>query len=146
MQSWLLRLLPQIGLALAVIGAVWWIDQKGYRRAMTDRDARDARMLDEMRSALRQSEQRLSGSIAEIASTYERQRDVIVRAGAALQPIIMKESTDAPHLSDPAAGLTPGLLDTLNRARRAGACAAASSGGVECALPAAAAGARTSNR
>jgi len=141
MPAWLLRFLPQVGVALAVVGAIWWIDHDAYRRAMADREARDARMLEEMRSALRQSELRLSGSIDGITGIYARQREALARADAMLHPIIIKEAIDAPRLSNPAAGLTPGLLDALNRARAAGACAAADAGHIECALPAAAAGA-----
>lgn len=139
MPTWLLRFLPHIGIALAIIGAMWWLDHRGYQRAMADRDARDAKILDRMRSELRQSEQRLAISIDGIAGTYDAQRKALARAGATLQPIILKEAVNDPRLSDPAAGLTVGLLDAINRARAAGPCAAAAAGRIECAVPAVAA-------
>lgn len=141
MPGWLLRLLPQAGIALAVICTLWWADHAGYRRAMTDRDLHDARMLDRIRTELRASERRLGLSIQGAEAPYQRQRVALGRAGAMLQPTILKEIADAPRLSDPAAGLSPGLLDALNRARASGACATLSPGRIDCALPAAPTGA-----
>lgn len=133
----LLRLLPgAIGL-LILIGTIRWIDHKGYQRAMADRDAADAKMLDQIRADLRQSERRLTTAIDGIAGDYQSQHDALARTSARLQPIILKEVARDPHLSDPAAGLTPGLLTALNQARAAGACATAASGRIACALPAA---------
>ncbi len=146
MPAALLRFLPHAGIAVAIVGAVWWLDHKGYQRAMADRDRRDAAMLDQLRSDLRQSEQRLALSIDGIAGTFDAQREALSRAGAALQPVILKEAAHDPRLADPALGLTPGLLDAVNRARAAGACAAAASGRIACALPAAAAGAGNDDR
>ena len=138
--SLLMRTLPQIGLALACLGAVWWIDHAGYRRAMADRDARDARLLDAMRTELRASEQRLDAAIDAVAGDYQGQREAIARTGATLQPIILKEAARDPRLSDPALGLAPRMLDAVNRARAAGACAPAAAGRIACAMSAAAAG------
>jgi len=146
MPAALLRFAPHIGLALALGFAVWWVDHQGYGRAMADRDRRDAGMLLQIRAELRQSEQRLAITIDGIASDYQRQRDALSRAGATLQPIILKEAARDPRLSDPAAGLTPGLLDAINRARATGACATAASGRIECAMPAAAAGSGSVHR
>jgi hypothetical protein len=137
MPGWLLRFLPPIGIALAVVGAVWWIDRQGYERALADREARDVKLLDQMRRDLRQSEQRIAMSIDAIGDHYETQRSALARAGATLQPIIAGETDYAPRLADPAAGLTSGLLDAVNRARAAGPCAATASGSIACALPAA---------
>jgi hypothetical protein len=146
MPTWLLRLLPHIGIALAIVGAVWWIDHKGYQRAMADRDASNAKLLDQMRTELRKSEQGLASSIAGIASDYEAQRGALARAGATLQPIILKEAANDPRLSDPAAGLTAGVLDAVNRARAAGPCAARATGRIECAMSAPGAGQERVNR
>jgi hypothetical protein len=132
----LLRFLPQIGIALAIIGSVWWIDHRGYARAVADRDARDAALLDRMRSDLRQSEQRIALRIDEIADDYEARRAALARTGALLRPIVIGETEYAPRLADPSAGLTPGLLDAVNRARATGPCAAAATGLIACALPA----------
>jgi hypothetical protein len=132
----LLRLLPHIGIALALAGAIWWIDHRGYGRAMADRDARDARLLGRLHAELRDSEQQLAAAMAGIEGDYEARREALSRAGATLQPIIIKEAARDPRLSDPALGLSPGLLDTVNRAREAGACAAAPAGRIDCTMPA----------
>lgn len=136
MPVWLLRFLPHIGIALALGLAVWWINDAGYDRAMADRDARDAKMLLQFRTELRESEQRLATSIAEIGADYAAGKAARDMAFANLQTQIAKEIAREKRLSDPAAGLTPGLLDAVNRARATGACAAAASGRIECALPA----------
>lgn len=135
----LLRLLPHIGIALALAAALWWIDHRGYSRAMADRDARDARLLGQLHAALRDSEQRLAASMAGIEGDYEAARLSVSRTGAALQPIIIEEAAHDPRLSDPALGLSPGLLDAVNRARGAGACAAAPAGRIDCTMHAASA-------
>ncbi len=140
MPAWLLRVLPQTGMALALLGGVLWLRHDSYQAAMRDRDARDAKLLDAMRGDLRRSEQRLAIAIDGIGGDYQRQREALTRAGAALQPIILKEAARDPRLANPALGLTPGLLDAVNRARAAGACAPAAAGRIACAMPAAAAG------
>lgn len=146
MPTALLRLLPHASLALALASALWWIDHRAYARAMADHNARDARILAEIHTALRLSEQRLGASIAGIGSDYEAQRMSLSQAAANLQPIILKEAAHDPRLSDPASGLPAGLLDAINRARAAGACAATASGRVDCALPSPAAGAQSGDR
>jgi hypothetical protein len=136
----LLKMLPGALAVVAIIGAVWWINHEGYQRAMTDRDAADAKMLVKIRDDLRVHEARLAVSIASVAGQYQGQHDALAAAGVRLRPIILQESKNAPRLSDPAAGLTPGLLAAVNQARSLGPCAAAPSGRIECALPAAASG------
>ena len=142
----LLRLLPHIGLALALLAVIWGIDHRGYKRAMGDRDARDARLLGQLHAELRDSEHRLAASMANIERDYETTRQSLSRAGAALNPIIIKEATHDPRLSDPALGLSPGLLTAVNSARAAGACTATAAGRIDCALSAPAAGGQPGNR
>ncbi len=137
---WALRALPYGAMAAALLGAVWWIDRAGYQRASAERDRREAAMIAALRTELRGSEARLAHAIDGMAADYERQRAGIARAARQLQPIFIEETARDPRLSDPALGLTPGLLDAVNRARAAGACAAAPAGGIACALPAAGAG------
>jgi len=139
MPAWLIRFAPHGLAALAVIGALWWIDHRGYRRAMAERDMRDARLLATIRTDLRRSEQALAAAIADAAAGYERRRAALDAQRATLQPILMREIASESRLADPALGLTPGLLDAVNRARAAGACAAPAPGGAPCPVPAAAA-------
>jgi len=139
MPLWFLRLLPSALTGAALVAAFWWIDYRGYARAMADRDTRDAAMLSKMQLAVRESEGRLAREIAAIDATYDRQRSALSRQHATLQPHIAKEIARETRLADPALGLTPGLLDTINLARATGACATAASGRIVCALPPAAA-------
>lgn len=133
----LLRMLPYAAAVLALAAAILWTDHRGYHRAIADRDARDAKLLGQVRAELRGSEQRLATSIAGIEGDYETARQSLSRAGATLPPIILKEAAHDPRLSDPALGLSPGLLDAINRARATGACAAGAAGRIDCTLPAA---------
>lgn len=136
----LLRLLPGALAVIAIAAVVWRIDHAGYVRAMADRDARDARMLVQLRSDLRQSEQRLANAIDGIADGYETGRAERDRAFASLRSGLARDIVHEPRLSDPAAGLTRGMLDTINRARAAGGCATAAAGRIVCTMPAADAG------
>lgn len=142
----LLRMLPHVGAVLALAAAILWVDHRGYRRAMDERDARDAKLLGQIRSELRGSEQRLATSIAGIEGDYEAIRRSLSRTGATLPPIILKEAARDPRLSDPALGLSPGLLDAINRARAAGTCAAAAPGRIDCTVPAAGAAEESGDR
>lgn len=135
MPGWLLRIMPQIGVALAIIGAVAWIDHRGYRRAILDRDAREAIMLAKLDEALRRSEHRLAGQVAAIDADYARHRASVAATRTIIQPIITREIARETRLADPASGLTPSLLDTVNRARATGACATGAAGSIICALP-----------
>jgi hypothetical protein len=133
----LARMLPHLGIALLIVGALWSIDHAGYRRAMAEREARDARLRDALRSELRRSEQRLALAIDRISADYQGRHDALAALAGSLRPIIIGEKIHAPRLADPALGLTPGLLAAVNRARAAGACAPTAAGAIACALPAA---------
>lgn len=142
----LLRFLPHIGIALALLGAIWWLDNQGYQRAMDDRDRRDAEMLNQIRSDQRQSEQRMAMTLHGLAETFVAHDDALERTNRTLQPIIIKEAARDPRLTDPAAGLTPGMLEAINSARATGACARSPAGGIVCALPPAAAAGKPVDR
>lgn len=131
------KLLPHLGVALAVIGALWFIDHRGYQRAMADRDARDKAMLAKIHSDQNRSEQRIAVMIDGFVSDYQRNHVGIEAMRADLHASAAQEIARETRLSNPAAGLTPGLLAKVNAARARGACAAAASGKLECAMPAA---------
>lgn len=133
--AWLIRFLPHGLAALAVIGAVWWIDQNAAERTRMQIDARAKASENRMRSDLRKSEQRLAVTIGTLGSTYEQGRAAREAGFAALQTDILKEIAREKRLSDPAAGLTRGMLETVNRARASSACAATAAGRIECAVP-----------
>lgn len=132
--------LPYVAGVAAILLALWWIDRSGYQRAQADQEARanfeyavQARMLVRV-------ERNLAQTIAAIDGTVAEQIAGIEAVQIQLQPIIEREIIREKRLTDPAAGLTPGLLDAINRARATGACASTSDGGIVCALSAAEAG------
>ena len=129
------RIWPHMLALCAVIGCLWWIDRNAARRTRAQIEAAQARLESRLRADLRQSEQRLTVSIDALAADYARSQVAIARTRAIIQPILTTEIAREPRLSDPAAGLTPGLLAAINRARATGACAATAAGGIRCALP-----------
>ncbi len=90
--------------------------------------------------AVRDSEQRIAARLGDIDSglgDVNRQIDTAQRT--IIQPTIEREIIRETRLSDPAAGLTAGLLDAVNAARRL-SCRSGPDGSVACPVPAAAAG------
>lgn len=137
MPAWLLRALPHIGLAAALIGAVWWIDHQGYERATRDAERHDLKLRTQLQSDLRALEAALSGKLAAIDAETATTRAAIQQTRHIVQPAIVKELTRETRYSDPAAGISDGLRAAIDRARAAVACAAAPDGAIVCALPAA---------
>lgn len=135
MPAILLRFLPHLLVIVAIIGAVWWINDAGYDRAMSDRDAADAKMLSQIRTEQRRSEQRLAIAINAIDAAVASQIAGIDATHTETRRVIEREIIREPRLSDPAAGLTDGLFDAINRERAAIACAPTPAGGVSCTLP-----------
>lgn len=131
-----LRLLPHILGVSAILGALWWLDHRGYVRGQDDA-ARERLITAIMltRSA-RQTEQLLGEQINAFGARYEEGRSVIQTTRTIIQPTVTKEIIREPRLSDPAAGLTDGLLHEVNRARSAvGPCSPTAAGGIVCPLP-----------
>lgn len=133
----LLRVLPHVGLAAALIGAVWWIDHQGYQRATRDAETHDLRLRTQLQSDLRALEQTLSGTLAVIDADTANTRAAIQQARHIIQPAIVKELTRETRYSDPAAGISDSLRAAIDRARAAVACATAPDGAIVCTLPAA---------
>ena len=140
------RFLPHIGLALALLGAVWWIDRNAAERTRLQIDARAKASEILMRKELRAVELNLAETIGAEGATYEGQRLAIDQARGIIQSTISKELAGAARYSDSASGLSAGLLEALNRARASGACATAPSGRIECAVPATAASGEPQDR
>lgn len=117
--TWLLKLLPYAAVVLLVLAGVAWIDHRGYERATRDAEMRqqaDAILLGRQLA-------KLQGSLVE--SVGQVGRDVTIKLDGIetvnrtiIQPTIMKEIASDPRYSDPDAGISAGMLDALNAARR----------------------------
>ncbi len=129
---------PHIAIALALGGAIWYLDHQGYQRATRDAEARDLKLRTDLQADLRGVEQALSQKLAAIDADTASARAGIATARTIIQPTIVKELTRETRYSDPAAGLSDGLRAAVDRARAALACTSAPDGGISCALPAAA--------
>ncbi|MCW2361604.1 MULTISPECIES: hypothetical protein [Sphingobium] len=134
--SFLIRALPHVLGVSAILGALWWLDNRGYVRGQAD--AERERMITAVmltRSA-RETEQAIGEQINAASARYEQGRSALQATRTIIQPTVTKEIIREPRLSDPAAGLTDGLYREVNRARGAvGACASTPAGGIVCPLP-----------
>jgi len=134
------RIWPHLLAVAAVIGAIWYIDQRGYDRAQKDGQLQRAEAAATFNVLLRRSE----GRLATIVTTNDRAladglAAVRTYHRTVLQPVIEKEIADDPFLARPDARMSDGLWRSLNAALASSACARRADGGIECALPSAAA-------
>lgn len=102
-----------IGLGLAFV--VYQIDQNGYERAESKWQAREQRILDEIKDM----EKRLAEQMDELdRDTAERIGKIDSTERTIVAPIITKEIQSDPRFSDPAQGITPAMRDAINAARK----------------------------
>ena len=119
------KVAPYVGAVLLVGGAVWYIDHRGYQRAEAEAAARETeRQLAEaefkrilgikvtelqmgMQTAINESDARVVGRIDDL--------NVVNRT--IIQPTLVKEIQSEERFTDPATGITDGMLRELNRAR-----------------------------
>lgn len=122
MPAWLLRFLPHIGLALALGFAVWWIYSSGQAAERKENQRRELTQAILIAKAERRLSQQISDGLAALDSnTSTRLNAIDVTERTVVMPTIQREIVREKRLSDPAAGLTPSLLDALNQARNASA-------------------------
>lgn len=137
MTSILLRCLSLALIIGAIGGIAWRIDHNAGERMRNELAQQATRIENKVRSDLRQSEQRLALSMQKLGAEYQAGRHVIDNTRTIIKPTVTREIIREPRLSDPAAGLTDGLLGAVNRARTAlGPCAATAGGGIRCPVPA----------
>lgn len=117
MPAWLLRFLPHALAVVAILGAMWWLDDRGYQRAKADQAALELRLAEKIADSVMAIDQ---ASAARLAALDTAQRTIV-------QPIITKEIASDPRFSDPSAGVTGGMRDAINRARAASAAPGANS-------------------
>lgn len=128
-------LLPHLGIALALAGAVLWIDHNGYSRA--ERKAEQRQLVDAIvaERKTRRIEQALGEAVAAIDGKVATRVDAIrVLRETIIQPM-QKEISIETRYRDDACSLTPGVLRGIQQARGATA-TAGPDGSVTVALPA----------
>ncbi|MFC3795307.1 hypothetical protein [Sphingobium agri] len=132
------RIWPHLLAIAAIVGVVWYLDHRGYQRAVTDARLERAEAAAAFNILLRRSEGRLS---AIVTSNDRALADKVAALRAyhstILQPSFEKEIANDPLLARANARLSDGLLGQLNAARTGSACARRADGGIECTLPAA---------
>ncbi|AYJ85787.1 hypothetical protein D3Y57_07110 [Sphingomonas paeninsulae] len=117
--AWVLKLLPYVLALSAVLGAMWYLDHAGYQRAKADQALDHAITAAIVMRVTHDSEQRMSQQLAGIAGDLSSKVASIDEADRTIiQPTIIKEIRNDPRLSDPALGISDGLRDALNCARR----------------------------
>ena len=100
-----------------ILGAVWFIDHRGYQRAERDAEAERAEIAALIEEAVSGIEDRVVDKINERAvEVVETERRIETIDRTTIQPVIERELRDAPHLSDPARGYGLGLRDAVNAA------------------------------
>ena len=133
------RIWPHLLVVAAVLGALWYVDHRGYQRARDDIEKDQLKIRAMFDGLLRDSEERMAGVIRfqdrdladKIAAVKLYHRTII-------QPAIEKEIANDPALARPDARMSDGLWGQLNAALAGSACSRRADGGIECALPAAA--------
>lgn len=109
-----------IAALLALLGAIWFLDHRGYRRAQEEQraaDAREAVRLSELRRAL---EQALHADLQGVADRLAARLRGVGEARTIVQPIIEREIARAPNLSSPHCSMPDSVRDALNAAARSG--------------------------
>lgn len=113
----LLRFLPHIAIALAIISGVWYIDHKGYQRAKHDAERRQLVDAIANERKVRRIEKALSETTGELDAALGRKLDKINTLGAATLATLQKGINNDPRYRDPACALGDGVWRTLNEAR-----------------------------
>lgn len=125
MPTWLLRILPYVGFAIALGLAVWYIDHRGYERAETEAERdrlAEASMRAEVEKLLseqvRDLEQSLNMQLAESdLRLSERVGKIDTVNRTIIQPTLEKEIRSEIRFSDPSSGITDGMRGAINQAR-----------------------------
>lgn len=111
----LLRYWQYIAIVAAVLGAAWYLDHRGYKRAEAEQAAR-------MAEAERQAERIEKALLEQISQidqlTAARLSAIDVHHRTVVQPIIERETRNDPRYAAPECSVSGSLLDTLNQARR----------------------------
>lgn len=135
MSAILSKLWPHLLAVAAILGFAWWIDHRAAVRARAEMEAAASRSENRTREELRASEQRLSAAISDIGRAVGAQIGAIdVIHKTEIRPTLVKELARETRFTDPAAGLSDGVREQINRALAAVACSPRAGGGIECAV------------
>lgn len=137
----------QILLLIAVLGGLWYVDHRGYQRADNEhklKDAQTATLQAQINTAVSDLRGKFQQDLQQIvqrhdAELFRKLNDLDITEKTIVQPTLVKEIASAPHLTDPAYGITDGMLRVLNQARASswpsGACTSGADGSTTCRLP-----------
>lgn len=119
--SFLLRIFgsiwPQLLIAAAILGGVAWIDHNGYQRAEKAAIAREnaAELAAQNRQAAIQKQ--IADGLSQIDAANAERISQINATRSTVNTVIQKEIASSPRFTAPAEGITPAMLDALNKAR-----------------------------
>lgn len=119
------KVFPYIAAAAALIGAVWYIDHKGYQRAKHEEELADAKRKADMAEFERLLAIKVKGIEDSMqtaintsdANVLSRMSSIDTVNKTIIQPTLTKEIHSETRFTDPSAGITDGMLRELNRAR-----------------------------
>lgn len=134
----LLRFVPHIALAFALLAGVWWLDHRGYQRAKQEAGQRQIVDAIAAERKTRRIERALGDAVAAIdANTGAKIENIRVLRQTVVQTI-EKDLAHDPRARDTACALPDSVRGAINAARSASGPPGAA-GSVTVALPAAAA-------
>lgn len=127
MPVWLIKLLPYGAAALALGGAVWYLDHRGYERAEREAIQRETELkLQNATFAIllgqqtRDQEQAMQNIVNESdAHLGDVLQALNIENKTVVQPTLIKEIASDPRFTDPALGITDGMFRAINTARSA---------------------------
>lgn len=132
MPTWIIKLLPYGAAAIALVGAVLYIDHRGYERAQDQQKLIDANEAEQKLELQKMLSDQVNKSVEQMqaradlmdSSLLNRIQSLDAKSQTVIQPILTKEISNAPRLSDPDAGITDRMREALNAARAlsGGAC------------------------
>lgn len=108
--------LPHLVIAAGLLFGIWYIQDQGYRRAQREYERRELTQAILVLRAEKRLEAKLQQAIGAIGIDVDTRLTELGAARASVQTILQREIIREPRFSDPAAGITPGMLDALNRA------------------------------
>lgn len=126
MPIWLIRFLPYGAAVLALVAAVWYIDHRGYQRAQHQAEEREkdrklqlAATAILINKALDNTENRMQGIVNQSdRSLTDKINGIDTVNKTIIQPTLIKEIANDPRFTNPDLGITDGMLDSINSARK----------------------------
>ena len=119
LKPWWLRLLPYLGVVIAVASVAAWIDHRGFERAETRAKLDNANAAIRARDLQRTVTAAITIAVGKIdINTADQIAQIKTVNRTIIQPEIQKEIIRDARLRDPDAGIGDVLFSAINRARR----------------------------